>query len=777
MKNLLLTLLRIRAACLFVLLGTATSGPLAAQDAAPAASPPGLISAPDLVWPEEVPLPDPPYLEITVVIDTQGVGTLEALDADESVVARVRVVLAAAQFKPAMRNGAPVASKVTLRLRVVPPAPPPEPAPVAPTTVPSKPVPAAPSKPTKPATKPAPAATEPESEPYAAVARVESTPANATRLKLEEMREVPGAFGDPFRVMDTMPGTVPVLSGLPYVYIRGAPPSGTVYFYDDINLPLLFHFALGPSVIHPTLVGPIDFYSGVAPARYGRYTGGVISGRGPEPHAPRLGGELELRLIDINGMLEVPVGKKGSLMMAGRYGYPGLMLSIFAPDTSLAYWDYQTRFTMPLTSHSEFQLLWFGSYDSVGERNDEGKMETSLALQFHRLELRYLHHWGEYSWGVALSTGYDQSLFEDALKINSYRIGPRAWLGWRRKNLRLRVGADGFGIFGKLRDTSSENTSNDIDDSVNFFYASVKSRRLGGVYGEAEIPISDSVRIKPGVRSDVWLTGSDSQAAVDPRLVTEWDVDQHVTLHVGAGLAHQPAVFQLPVPGLADVAVDNGLQESVQGEVGARVKLPEDFELEAQLFTHWYRNMLFPDLGNIESVCDMEDECENGYPRSQVLAYGGELLLRRDISKRLSGWLTYTLAWADAQTEQGQSFTPSFDVRHVGNLVFQWDMGKGFRLGLRAFARSGKLLGDGDLFSSERQTRREPGFYRGDFMFSYAWRTSWGQMRAALEWLNFTFSREVLSYECSQNQAGQRTCAFEKSPPITVPSLSLRGQF
>ena len=52
------------------------------------------------------------------------------------------------------------------------------------------------------------------------------------------MHFVPGTFGEPFRILELLPGTVPIANGQPYVYLRGAPPSGTVYLYDDIPIPL-----------------------------------------------------------------------------------------------------------------------------------------------------------------------------------------------------------------------------------------------------------------------------------------------------------------------------------------------------------------------------------------------------------------------------------------------------------------------------------------------------------------------------------------------------------
>ena len=192
---------------------------------------------------------------------------------------------------------------------------------------------------------------EPEPEPGAEPefgARAEVAPPRpaARKLEAEAMRDVPGAFGDPFRVVDTLPGVVPLLSGVPYVYVRGAPPAGTIYIYDDIAVPALFHLALGPAVIHPALIGDLEFYSAVAPARYGRHVGGVFAAEGPERFSGPLRGEFEIRLLDTQAMLDLPIGES-RITVSGRYGYPGLALSIFAEDVVLAYWDYQLRARRP----------------------------------------------------------------------------------------------------------------------------------------------------------------------------------------------------------------------------------------------------------------------------------------------------------------------------------------------------------------------------------------------------------------------------------------------
>ena len=65
----------------------------------------------------------------------------------------------------------------------------------------------------------------------------------ATTLSRAEVRQLPGAFGDPFRAIEALPGVTPIVSGVPFLYVRGAAPGNVGYFLDGIRLPLLYHLA------------------------------------------------------------------------------------------------------------------------------------------------------------------------------------------------------------------------------------------------------------------------------------------------------------------------------------------------------------------------------------------------------------------------------------------------------------------------------------------------------------------------------------------------------
>src|ERR1035441_8762808 len=116
---------------------------------------------------------------------------------------------------------------------------------------------------------------------------------------------MPGSFGDAFRAIEAMPGVSPLLSGVPYFLVRGAPPGNTGFFIDRVHVPALFHLGVGAAVVHPGLIDRVDFFPGGYPARFGRFTGGILSGE-LSPEAQRPHAEASLRLLDAGGLVDVP---------------------------------------------------------------------------------------------------------------------------------------------------------------------------------------------------------------------------------------------------------------------------------------------------------------------------------------------------------------------------------------------------------------------------------------------------------------------------------------
>ncbi|MGC4086540.1 MAG: TonB family protein [Polyangiaceae bacterium] len=200
----------------------------------------------------------------------------------------------------------------------------------------------------------------------------------------------PGTFGNPFRAIETMPGVTPLVSGLPFFFVRGAPPGNVGYFLDGVQLPLLFHVGAGPSVVHPGLIERVDLYPGGYPARYGRFAGGIVSGETAKPSAD-LHGEYNVRLFDAGALLETPFAEgRGSALVAGRYSYTALLLSLLSPDITLSYWDYQARLGYGCGKRDRVSVFVFGSYDFLGQKGTDSTL-TLFGTEFHRVDAHLSH--------------------------------------------------------------------------------------------------------------------------------------------------------------------------------------------------------------------------------------------------------------------------------------------------------------------------------------------------------------------------------------------------
>ena len=154
----------------------------------------------------------------------------------------------------------------------------------------------------------------------------------ATTVSHDDVREMPGAFGDPGRVIEALPGVVPIAGPLPFYFVRGATPANTGYFLDGMRLPLFSHGPPGGGVVAGSAIDAVHFYPGAAPVRFGGVAGGVLSvtTRPPENHAH---GEASLRLYDASALVETPLADdRASVLASGRYGFTQLVFDSSRPD-------------------------------------------------------------------------------------------------------------------------------------------------------------------------------------------------------------------------------------------------------------------------------------------------------------------------------------------------------------------------------------------------------------------------------------------------------------
>lgn len=623
------------------------------------------------------------------------------------------------------------------------------------------------------------------------------TKSGQTSIGGAEVRQVPGAFGDAFRAIETLPGVTPTISGVPFFFVRGAPPGNNGTYLDGIKVPLLYHVGLGPSVIHPGLIQKVDFWPGGYPAQYGRYTGGMLAGTTRAP-AEELHGEGNIRLFDAGALVETPFDHGcGSALIAGRYSYTGAIVSLAAPRATLDYWDYQARVAYAVTEHDTASVFAFGSYDFLGQKNADGSEDSSFGSQFHRVDFRWdrkLPNGGKLR--VATTIGIDSTETDEIKGVRDRSLSSRLYVEQPvSSNVLVRGGVD------------ANIDHYDLDQSSRSIDALYPPRNdlVLGAHLDAVMRVTPEWEVTPGVRVDEFESvrrfenatrferrrnANDAKVSADPRLLSRIKIGSKLTFVSTFAMTHQTPAFFIPVPGLQIGRLAQGLQTGVQTSEGFEIQLPAAVTVTPTLFHHEYLNLTdyattcIGDSSNDSVNSDCIDQ------RVRGRSYGFEILVKRSLTQKLSGWLSYTLsrttrtAAVSRLFDRKHAFTEipgDFDRTHVLNVIGAYDLGKNWRLGARFYFYTGRPYSDRikDNPIPPYNDKRTPDFWRIDGRLEKTWLLGGSrQVSFVLEVLNMALQKEVTGVSCEPNPGlVQDTCKFDEIGPITIPSIGVEGRF
>jgi TonB-dependent Receptor Plug Domain len=601
----------------------------------------------------------------------------------------------------------------------------------------------------------------------------------------KEIRQVPGAFGDAFRAIESLPGVTPIVSGLPYFFVRGAPPGNTGFFIDGVRVPGLFHLGVGPAVMYPAIIDHVDLFKGAYPVSYGRFAGGILSAESVRP-AERTHADWTIRLFDAGALVEAPFGKdreggspKGSAMVSGRYGYPGLLLSIFAPDAGLAYWDYQSRATYKLSDRDDVSVFAFGSYDKVSQRDEtngvpDDHLSEVLNIQFHRVDLRWDHRTSATgSFRTAMTFGYDRTGSE-GFAARSFIFGTRVLSQERlSKAVQIRSGADlNYQSYDFRLGSPGDGGAPTPDEATGSEVGIQKDVNLAA-WADMPLKIGSRADVTPGIRADIFTSRGIGKAravpSLDPRVTTRIGIGP--IYHLGAvGIAHQPAAFPVPIPALSFAQLRRGLQSGYHLSQGLEIPMPAELTAQVSGYLHTYTGLV-----DLAQQCDVEDpKCDPSGVRGRSI--GLEMMVKRNLGKRVGGWVSYTLSRStregyDAAIRRRRERLSEFDRTHVFNVVLSVDLGKGWRTGGRYTAYSG--IPYSTISELLLPNARTPMFHRIDLRVEKRWTQANGRSFAlTAEMFNALMMKEAIGVTCT---GLPRTCKPEQIGPIAIPSLGFEG--
>jgi TonB family protein len=629
-------------------------------------------------------------------------------------------------------------------------------------------------------------------------------------LSHDELVNVPGSLNDPIRAVQNLPGLAraPFLGGA--LLVRGSPPQDTGTYLDGHRIPQLYHFLGGPSVINEALLDRIDFFPGGYGATYGRNLTGAIDVGTRKGDPTGLHGEGSVDLIQAMAFLEGPLGDRTQGAVAARRSYIDVFLPLFIPNdpnqgvTSIVpvYWDYQARVDHKLENGDDLGLLLFGSDDKLTVVQEGGRRTLPLSvdshLGFHRLVAAWKRTVSDtLSFSVSPALGWTKQSAAAA------GVGPggfaapqsidltvltgelRAEARWRaREFLELRMGTDielDRAAYTADIQSSLQLVNLGFPITQQTLIDRVQPAQQWGEYVEAQIT-AGRLSLTPGLRFDQFHWRDHARWSIDPRLWARYALTDRTAIKAYVGLYHQPPTGQQIDNDIGNP--DLGLSWATQFGAGVEQRFSDVWSASVELFYNRRGSLVVttdPVL-NPDGTVYNPHFTNNGIGR----AYGFELLIRREITAKLYGWLAYTLSRSEILNNPGDNWRAfQFDQPHIFTLVAgyrpkpQWDLSTRFRLvsgnpyGPVDFATFNADSGNFDPTRGEVGQAREPLFLQLDVRAQYTWTWDAWQLSLYLDVQNVTnhTNEEFHVYDYRFAQQGSI-----QGLPI-LPTLGVKGKF
>ena len=199
--------------------------------------------------------------------------------------------------------------------------------------------------------------------------RSKSMPATVGRqsVGVMEIRRIPGSAGDALRALQALPGIGTASDFDGQLYIRGGAPEDNRFYLDRAPLFYPYHFGGLVSTVNSEILNRIDVYAGGFGAEFGADAQAVIDIYSRRGREDRIGGKFNLNLLYSEGLLEGPIGSRGSWYLAGRRSYIDLLpIDVTRITAFPRFWDYQAKVSYDFSDNHQFSVKGFAADDVMG---------------------------------------------------------------------------------------------------------------------------------------------------------------------------------------------------------------------------------------------------------------------------------------------------------------------------------------------------------------------------------------------------------------------------
>ena len=637
-------------------------------------------------------------------------------------------------------------------------------------------------------------------------------------IRIEEVKRIPGTFGDPIKVIQTLPGAARSPFGTGLLVIRGSNPEDSGVYVDGIRIPIIYHLTGTTSVLSPDIIESVDYLPGMYGVEYGRSMGGVVDVRTRSEFNEQGKFTWGTDILDSQFYYEGRLGKEkeSGLAIGARRSYIDLFIPIFTKGTNFAikprYWDYQVKYVPKLANRQKLEVFAYGFDDILqistpddfaqgSDQDTQGDLETEYLS--HRFLIRYEKEFSDdLRLSLTPSLGYDFGFFglgsEFTTKNFTAIAELRGSLSWTpSKYVEIMPGIDFIGIYGGF-DFASAFSFSDINDPLAEREAVSFDGTGTGLSPDSFLKLNirplgdDRWLLTPGIRAshvnitqksslfDSGETSKQNGFGLDPRLLTRLQLFEGGMLKAGSGLYTQPPQPQESASISEGVATPR-FERSWASSIGFEHQISQSIQWDVDLFYKQLDNLIVFNeawTGGTEPIFVNE-----GAGR----AYGLELIARHNLTGRFFGWVSYTLSKSERRDAADEEWYPfDFDQTHIFSAQAGYDLPFDFGLSAQVQYTTGTPTTpynagiydiDGDFYNGFRigsyNGERQPPYFQTSFRIDKLWTYKRWQLETYLDLLNAVrgVNAEFTSYAYDYSEY-----AYVRGLPF-IPNLGLEAKF
>ena len=194
------------------------------------------------------------------------------------------------------------------------------------------------------------------------------SPISLRTISLQEIEKSPGSNRDVSKAVQNLPGVAAGAVNRNDLIVRGGGPSENVFYLDDVEIPIINHFATqGASggavgIINPDFVRQVDFLSGAFPSNRGGALSSVMNIKQKEGSRDKMHFKGSIGASDLALTYELPI-KDNNLLFSYRRSYLQFLFTALGLPFLPTYDDIQFRYKWNIDQKNEILFLGLAAFD------------------------------------------------------------------------------------------------------------------------------------------------------------------------------------------------------------------------------------------------------------------------------------------------------------------------------------------------------------------------------------------------------------------------------